>query len=69
MKSRYLLKNEREFSSVQQLSAFEAFVFGTLSKGLATVLTYPMIRLKTLLLKANKDNNEDDIKKSKNRHA
>ena len=63
MKSGYLSKYEKEFSSVQQLSAFEAFVFGTLSKGVATVITYPMIRFKTLLLKANEDNNEDERKK------
>ena len=61
MKARYLLKYARE--NKMQLSAFEAFVLGTVSKGAATVITYPMIRLKTLLLKANEDNNEDDTKK------
>ena len=57
IKARYLLKYARE--NKMQLSAFEAFVLGTVSKGAATVITYPMIRLKTLLLKANEDNNED----------
>jgi len=57
IKARYLLKYARE--NQMQLSAFEAFVLGTVSKGAATVITYPMIRLKTLLLKANEENNED----------
>ena len=57
IKARYLLKYARE--NQMQLSAFEAFVLGTVSKGAATVITYPMIRLKTLLLKANEENNEN----------
>ena len=61
MKERYLLKYARE--NKMQLSAFEAFILGTVSKGAASVITYPMIRLKTLLLKANEDNNEDETKK------
>lgn len=62
MRARYLLKHEEK--EKQQLSAFEAFVLGTLSKGAATVITYPLIRFKTLLLKANEDNNEDEMKKA-----
>lgn len=47
-------------SSAAQLSAFEAFILGTVSKGAATVVTYPMIRLKTLLLKVSEEYEEED---------
>jgi solute carrier family 25 (peroxisomal adenine nucleotide transporter), member 17 len=47
-------------SSGAQLSAFEAFILGTVSKGAATVVTYPMIRLKTLLLKVSEEYEEED---------
>ena len=38
-----------------QLSVFEAFVIGMISKAASTILTYPMIRVKTLLLKASEE--------------
>ena len=62
MKAWYVFKKRdiKYQSSAAQLSAFEAFILGTVSKGAATVVTYPMIRLKTLLLKVSEEYEEED---------
>ena len=62
MKAWYVFKKRdiKYQSSAAQLSAFEAFILGTVSKGAATVVTYPMIRLKALLLKVSEEYEEED---------
>ena len=56
IKSSVLLKKQRmHLTNDVQLSVFEAFVIGMLSKAASTILTYPMIRVKTLLLKASEE--------------
>ena len=49
-----------------QLSVFEAFVIGMLSKAASTILTYPMIRVKTLLLKASEEDKVEQKNLAKN---
>jgi len=42
------------------LSAFSAFLLGAVSKSIATVLTYPLIRCKVMIQAADLDEDEDD---------
>ena len=55
IKSSVLLKKQRMHLTNVQLSAFDAFLLGMLSKAASTILMYPMIRVKTLLLKASEE--------------
>lgn len=49
-------------SSPVALSAFSAFLLGAISKSVATILTYPLIRCKVMIQAA--DSNEDDDNES-----
>ena len=67
IKSSVLLKKQRmHLTSDVQLSVFEAFVIGMLSKAASTILTYPMIRVKTLLLKASDEDKVEQKNLAKN---
>ncbi|KAL6843068.1 hypothetical protein ACP4OV_027142 [Aristida adscensionis] len=49
-----------EDSSRVALSAFSAFVLGAISKSVATVLTYPLIRCKVMIQAADPDEYDED---------
>jgi hypothetical protein len=49
-----------EDNSRVALSAFSAFLLGAISKSIATVLTYPLIRCKVMIQAADPDEDEDD---------
>uniref|UniRef100_A0A0A8YT44 Peroxisomal adenine nucleotide carrier 1 n=1 Tax=Arundo donax TaxID=35708 RepID=A0A0A8YT44_ARUDO len=49
-----------EDSSRVALSAFSAFLLGAISKSIATVLTYPLIRCKVMIQAADPDEDDDD---------
>ena len=67
IKSSVLLKKQRmHLTNDVQLSVFEAFVIGMLSKAASTILTYPMIRVKTLLLKASEEDKVEQKNLAKN---
>uniref|UniRef100_A0ACD5U3X3 Uncharacterized protein n=1 Tax=Avena sativa TaxID=4498 RepID=A0ACD5U3X3_AVESA len=42
------------------LSAFSAFLLGAISKSVATILTYPLIRCKVMIQAADPDDDDDD---------
>ncbi|PKA60878.1 Peroxisomal adenine nucleotide carrier 1 [Apostasia shenzhenica] len=50
-------------SSPQSLSAFSAFLLGAVSKSIATVITYPLIRCK-VIIQATEDEDEDESEES-----
>lgn len=68
IKSSVLLKKQRRHltNDFVQLSVFEAFVIGMISKAASTILTYPMIRVKTLLLKASEEDKVEQKNLAKN---
>ena len=66
IKSSVLLKKQRMHLTNVQLSAFDAFLIGMLSKAASTILTYPMIRVKTLLLKASEEDKVEQKNLAKN---
>lgn len=45
----------------KRLTMWEAFIFGLISKFFATVMTYPLIRAKVMLMVASPDVFEDDV--------
>jgi hypothetical protein len=47
-------------SSPVALSAFSAFLLGAISKSVATILTYPLIRCKVMIQAADPDEDDDD---------
>ncbi|KAL6610025.1 hypothetical protein ACP70R_039994 [Stipagrostis hirtigluma subsp. patula] len=49
-----------EDSSRVALSALSAFVLGAISKSVATILTYPLIRCKVMIQAADPDEDDDD---------
>ncbi|KAK6915565.1 Mitochondrial substrate/solute carrier [Dillenia turbinata] len=60
LKQRLLTVKQSTGSSPEALSAFSAFMLGALSKSIATVLTYPLIRCKVMIQAA--DENDDAAK-------
>uniref|UniRef100_A0A804UBM0 Peroxisomal adenine nucleotide carrier 1 n=1 Tax=Zea mays TaxID=4577 RepID=A0A804UBM0_MAIZE len=48
-----------EDNSIVSLSAFSAFLLGAVSKSIATVLTYPLIRCKVMIQAADPDEDDD----------
>ncbi|XP_042047949.1 peroxisomal adenine nucleotide carrier 1-like [Salvia splendens] len=63
LKNRLLKSNMKkqtdEVSSPEAISAFSAFVYGAVSKCIATCLTYPAIRCKVVIQSAKSDESED----------
>ncbi|KAK6911534.1 Mitochondrial substrate/solute carrier [Dillenia turbinata] len=55
LKQRLLTAKKSTGSSPEALSAFSAFMLGALSKSIATVLTYPLIRCKVMIQAADED--------------
>jgi len=49
------------------LSAFSAFLLGAVSKSIATVLTYPLIRCKVMIQAADPDEDDESERPSKSR--
>ncbi|KAI4988675.1 hypothetical protein ZWY2020_035915, partial [Hordeum vulgare] len=47
-------------SSPVALSAFSAFLLGAISKSVATILTYPLIRCKVMIQAADPDDDDED---------
>ncbi|XP_047043146.1 peroxisomal adenine nucleotide carrier 2-like [Lolium rigidum] len=47
-------------SSPVVLSAFSAFLLGAISKSVATILTYPLIRCKVMIQAADPDDDDED---------
>ncbi|TVU19267.1 hypothetical protein EJB05_35406 [Eragrostis curvula] len=50
----------KDGSSPVVLSAFSAFLIGAIAKSIATVLTYPLIRCKTMIQAADPDEDDED---------
>ncbi|KAG8068916.1 hypothetical protein GUJ93_ZPchr0005g15172 [Zizania palustris] len=55
-----LFKRIRGNSSQVALSAFAAFLLGAISKSVATILTYPLIRCKVMIQAADPDEDDDE---------
>ncbi|GJN14308.1 hypothetical protein PR202_gb01114 [Eleusine coracana subsp. coracana] len=56
-----------EGSSPVVLSAFSAFLIGAIAKSIATVLTYPLIRCKTMIQAADDDDDDNEERPGKSR--
>ncbi|KAK3138866.1 hypothetical protein QOZ80_5AG0374450 [Eleusine coracana subsp. coracana] len=56
-----------EGSSPVVLSAFSAFLIGAIAKSIATVLTYPLIRCKTMIQAADDDDDNESERPGKSR--
>lgn len=52
------LENVNDVSNAVAISAFSAFLLGAFSKTVATVLTYPLIRCKVMMQRANTEEEE-----------
>ncbi|KAJ1262744.1 hypothetical protein BS78_09G133400 [Paspalum vaginatum] len=65
LKQRLIQRQRRKSGSKEDnsrvaLSAFSAFVLGAISKSIATVLTYPLIRCKVMIQAAHPDDEDAD---------
>jgi len=56
-------------SSPVALSAFSAFLLGAISKSVATILTYPLIRCKVMIQAADPDDDDDDDESERPGHS
>ncbi|XP_042010969.1 peroxisomal adenine nucleotide carrier 1-like isoform X1 [Salvia splendens] len=73
LKNRLLKSNMKkqtdEVSSPEAISAFSAFVYGAVSKCIATCLTYPAIRCKVVIQSAKSDESEDGKPQARRRKS